>query len=121
MKRHWIRKIIGALSFTSAMFVFQACYGTPQDFGADTFIEGEVKSLNSGLPINGIKVSVANNFNYAITDVDGKFSMYVEKSDSLVVDFQDVDSTQNGLYKNTSQIINEIDENVFMNVVLQEN
>jgi len=33
MKRNWIRNVIGGLGFGSVLFVFQACYGTPQDFG----------------------------------------------------------------------------------------
>lgn len=40
MKRDWKRKIIGGLCLTSVAFVFQACYGTPQDFGNDLLIEG---------------------------------------------------------------------------------
>ena len=40
MKRDWKRKIIGGLFLTSVAFVFQACYGTPQDFGNDLLIEG---------------------------------------------------------------------------------
>lgn len=31
MKKGWIRKLICGLSFGSALFIFQACYGTPQD------------------------------------------------------------------------------------------
>ena len=73
MKRNWIRKLIGGLSFTTALFVFQACYGTPQDFGADVFIEGLVKSKKTGEPIKGIKVSVADNPQYQYTDEDGEF------------------------------------------------
>jgi hypothetical protein len=55
MKRDWKRKIIGGLCLTSIAFVFQACYGTPQDFGEDLLIEGQVKSKTTGLPIKGIK------------------------------------------------------------------
>ena len=51
MKTNWIKKLIGGLSLTSTMFIFQACYGTPQDFGMDVLIEGQVKSKTSGLPI----------------------------------------------------------------------
>ena len=48
MKSNWIRKIIGGMSLTTAMFIFQACYGTPQDMGLDMLVEGQVKSLTSG-------------------------------------------------------------------------
>ena len=52
MKRDLKRKLIGGLCLTSIAFVFQACYGTPQDFGSDLLIEGEVKAKSTGLPIN---------------------------------------------------------------------
>ena len=26
----WLRKVLGGISLTAAMFVFQACYGSPQ-------------------------------------------------------------------------------------------
>ena len=61
MHKKWVRRIVGGLSFTSALFVFQACYGTPQDFGLDILLEGQVKSKSTGLPIQGIKVSVEIN------------------------------------------------------------
>src|SRR5690554_6966910 len=83
MKRNVIRQIVGGLSLTSAMFVFQACYGTPQDFGLDLLIEGQVKSKTSGLPIKGIKVSVADNMQYTWTNEEGEFSFYTEMLEEL--------------------------------------
>ena len=120
MKRNWIRKIIGGLSFTSAMFVFQACYGTPQDLGLDILMEGQVKSKSTGLPIEDIKVTVANNMQYAFTDVEGKFSFYTEKFQNLEVLFQDVDSTQNGSYLDRDTVLANIEENVFLDIQLEE-
>ena len=46
-RKSWIRQLITGVSFTSALFVFQACYGTPQDFGVDILVEGKVKSKSS--------------------------------------------------------------------------
>ena len=100
MNRNWIRKVIGGLSLTSAMFVFQACYGTPQDFGLDLLVEGHVKSKISGFPIKGIKVSVSDNLQYDYTNDEGRFSFYTEKTDTLSILFEDIDSTQNGTYLN---------------------
>ncbi len=102
------------------MFIFQACYGTPQDFGSDSLVEGQVKSLTSGLPIKGIKVSVSGNLNYDTTDQEGKFSIYFEKLDSVVVRFEDIDSGENGLYQDTSKVIKEIDEKVYLEILMQE-
>ncbi len=120
MKRNWIRKIVGGISFTSAMFIFQACYGTPQDFGLDLFVEGLVKSKTSGLPIKGIKVSVADNLQYEITDENGKFSFYTEMHDNLKIQFEDIDSIQNGLYNNRDTVLTIISEKVFLDVRLEE-
>lgn len=120
MKRNWIRKIIGGLSFTSAMFIFQACYGTPQDFGYDLLVEGQVKSETSGLPIKGIKVSVKDNMQYELTDEDGKFSFYTEMLNQLSFQFQDIDSIQNGQFVNKDTVLTEINGNVFLDITLEE-
>lgn len=120
MKQNWIRKIVGGLSLTSAMFVFQACYGTPQDFGLDLLIEGQVKAKTSGLPIKGIKVSVADNMQYEITDEEGKFSFYTEMLEGLTLQFQDIDSIQNGLYYDKDTVLTELSENVSLDITLEE-
>jgi len=120
MKRNVIRKIIRGLSLTSAMFVFQACYGTPQDFGFDLLIEGQVKSKNSGLPIKGIKVSVADNMQYEMTDEEGKFSFYTGIIEGLTLQFQDIDSIQNGLYIDKDTVLTDFDENNYLDIALEE-
>jgi hypothetical protein len=120
MKRTWIRKLIGGLSLTSALFVFQACYGTPQDFGLDLFIEGQVKSKTSGLPIEGIKVSVANNPQFTMTDGDGKFILITEMIKDLTLRFQDVDSDQHGLYTDKDTVMNLPKGMVFLDIKLEE-
>jgi hypothetical protein len=120
MKRNVIRKIIGGLSLTSAMFVFQACYGTPQDFGLDLLIEGQVKSKSSGLPIKGVKVSVVENMQYELTDEEGKFSFYTEMLEGLTLQFQDVDSIQNGLYAAKDTVLSDLSENIYLEIALEE-
>jgi hypothetical protein len=105
MKREWKRKIIGGLCLTSVAFVFQACYGTPQDFGNDLLVEGQVKSKMTGLPIKGIKVSVAERVQYANTDENGKFSLYIDKLQHANIKFKDVDSTQNIWFSNKDTLI----------------
>ena len=120
MKRNVIRKIVGGLSLTSAMFIFQACYGTPQDFGLDLLIEGQVKANTSGLPIKGIKVSVADNMQYELTDENGKFSFYTEMLEGLKLQFQDIGSNQNGLYVDKDTVLIDLSENVYLDIVLEE-
>lgn len=118
MKRNWTRKLIGGLSFTSAMFVFQACYGTPQDFGLDVLIEGQVKSRATGLPIKGIKVSVEENMQYDFTNDEGKFSFYTEPVNNLKIKFEDVDFDQNGAFVNKDTIPAITNKKVYLNIAL---
>ena len=120
MKTKWVRNIIGGISFTSALFVFQACYGTPQDFGIDMFIEGQVKSKTSGLPIKGIKVTVADNNQYEFTDENGKFSLYTYMHEGVKLQFRDIDSTQNGLFLNKDTILTRISEKMYLDITLEE-
>ncbi|MCK4920277.1 MAG: hypothetical protein KAS71_04475 [Bacteroidales bacterium] len=120
MKKNWIRKIVGGLSLTSALFVFQACYGTPQDFEFDVLIEGQVKSKTSGIPIKGIKVSVANNMQFEYTNNEGRFSFYTEIIDNMKILFEDIDSIQNGTFLNRDTILTNIEEKVFLDIILEE-
>ena len=121
MKSNWIRTIIGGLSFTSALFIFQACYGTPQDFEPDLLLEGQVKSLTTGLPIKGIKVSVPDASQYEFTDGDGRFSMYTWMNKSLTVRFEDVDLSENGWYLPKDTLIKNIEGNIKLQINLVEN
>jgi len=105
MKKDWKRKIIGGLCLTSIAFVFQACYGTPQDIGQDLLIEGKVTSKTTGLPIKGIKVSFDQRVQYANTDENGKFSLYMDKLQHAKIKFTDVDSTQNRWFSNKDTLI----------------
>jgi len=113
MKRDWKRKIIGGLCLSSIAFVFQACYGTPQDFGNDLLIEGQVKSKTSGLPIQGIKVSVDDKVQYTNTDENGKFSFYIERLQNARINFTDIDSNHNGLFSNKDTLVT-INDSVLM-------
>lgn len=79
MKRNIFRVLLRSISFTTALFIFQACYGSPQDFGLDLHVDGKVLAKSSGLPIKGIRVSVLNNVQYVFTDEQGRFSLYTEK------------------------------------------
>jgi hypothetical protein len=120
MKNNWIRKILAGLSFTSVLFVFQACYGTPQDFGLDLLIEGQVKAENTGLPLQNIKVSVSNNSQYAYTNQNGEFSFYTERIEGIELNFADSDSLQNGLYAPKDTLLNNVSEKVYVSISLPE-
>jgi hypothetical protein len=120
MKHNWLRKLIGGLSFTSVLFIFQACYGTPQDMKNDIFIEGKVKSKTSGEPLNGIKVLIADKMQYEYTNDEGKFSLYTEIANSYKIKFQDVDSTLNGSFIEQDTILTKINKSVYLDIALPE-
>ena len=118
LKRNWARKIIGGLSFTSAMFIFQACYGTPQDFEPDLLIEGKVKSQSTGLPIKGIRVSVAGEGQNLLTDETGSFSFYTLMKDSITLRFEDIDNAQNGSFAAKDTVLKDFANEIFLDISL---
>jgi hypothetical protein len=120
MKKNLLRRIIGGISLTSAFFVFQACYGTPQDMMPDLLIEGKVKSKTSDLPLKGIKVSVANLDQYQLTDENGDFSFYTMIQPEMTLKFEDVDSSANGLYVNYDTVLTNLVDTVVVDVRLEE-
>lgn len=107
MKAIWRRRIFRGLSLTTAAFIFQACYGAPQDRNPDYFLEGVVKSKTTNQPIQGIKVIINSGQQFCMTDSVGYFSAYVEMQNSIMLGFRDVDSTGNGYYadKDTSAVV----------------
>ena len=120
MKPNWLRNIVRGLSFTSALFIFQCCYGTPQDLNHDIMVQGKVKSQSSGNPLAGIKVSVANNTQYEHTDDDGFFAFYTEPRDTLTLNFEDLDDVQNGSYADKDTVLIETWENVYLEIEMEE-
>ena len=116
--RNWVRKIIGGLSFTSAMFIFQACYGTPQDFEPDLLIEGKVKAQATGLPIKGIRVSVPGEGQNLLTDDTGSFSFYTLMKDSVTLRFEDIDNTQNGSFTAKDTVLTDFSKQIFLDIAL---
>jgi putative lipoprotein (rSAM/lipoprotein system) len=117
-RRRILRKVYGALSLSSALFVFEACYGTPKDFGMDVYIQGFVKSKTTSQPVPGIKVSVVNQPQYELTDNTGKFRIYTSQDSMYKVKFEDIDSTKNGLYLPKDTVVKIIGESTYLNVSL---
>jgi putative lipoprotein (rSAM/lipoprotein system) len=119
-RRKIMRTIFGTLSFSSSLFVFQACYGVPQDYGLEVSIQGLVKSKETNLPIQGIKVSVENRPQYEFTDNQGKFKIYTSRDASYNVKFEDVDSNENGSFVSKDTIIEINDYDAYLNVSLDD-
>ncbi len=117
-KRKLLRRVYGALSLTTALFVFQACYGTNKDFGADVRIEGFVKAKTTNLPIAGIKVSIDKQPQYEYTDNTGKFSIYASQSVEYKLRFEDIDFTSNGSFAAKDTVIKVVDHAAFLYISL---
>jgi len=97
-KRKFVRAIFGTLSFSTALFIFQACYGTPADMKEDNRVGGVVTSKTTGLPVPGIKVSWVNQPYTATTDQAGKFFFYLPLKEEYTLRFEDIDNATNGSY-----------------------
>lgn len=118
--RNIFRKILNGLSFTTVMFIFQACYGTPQDLENDLYIEGFVKSKTTGLPIKGIKVSVGNDAQHEYTDKQGYFGFYTLLNDSIKLEFEDTDFEENGSFETKDTLVVYSGTPVMLNIELNE-
>lgn len=106
MKGPWLRRIIGGLSFTSALFIFQACYGMPNDIEPDILVEGKVTARTTGLPIRNIRVFAEPFGNDLQTNEKGEFSFYSPISERIKLTFEDIDSTDNGSFQAVDTLIN---------------
>lgn len=83
---NWIRKALKGISLTAALFVFQACYGTMQDY-YEAKVTFHVVDDNTGEPLQGVDiwaVELANDstttdaypYKAAITDENGIASFW---------------------------------------------
>lgn len=120
MKRHWRRGIIGGLGFSSALFIFQACYGMPQDFHSEIRFSGLVKSKKTGTPIKGIHVSIKELGMDDITNDEGEFMLFTELIDRATLQFEDADSSENGVFIRKDTLIIEPAEELYLEIELEE-
>ena len=119
-KRKILRKIFGALSLTTALFVFQACYGPPHDVVIDIYFHGFVKSKTTNQPIQGIKVSVENQPQYEYTNNMGEFKLYTAQASEYKLKFEDIDSTHNGYFLPKDTIIKIVNESAYLQITLND-
>ena len=106
------RKLFGALSFSTALFVFQACYGAPQDrYKDDILVRGTVLSETTEQPVEGIKIIINNSSQFAITDTSGSFSFYVPAASQYHLLLSDIDSLSNGYFIDKDTVVSDIPDN----------
>jgi hypothetical protein len=121
MKSKILRKLLGGLSLTTAAFIFQACYGSVQDFGHDVYISGIVKSAKTGAPVNGIRITVANSPQYSLSAADGSFSFYTDSDGDCILQFGDIDGVLNGKFEPKDTTLVNPSGKIHLEVLLKEN
>ena len=119
MRKPLLKTLISGFSFASALFVFQACYGMPQDMLNDLYISGQVVSQSSGLPVEGIKVEADEFMHYGLTNSDGFFEFYTPATDSLKLSIEDTDPASNGDFISKDTLLINPDY-VILNIALEE-
>ncbi len=125
MKANWLRNVVGGLSFTSALFIFQACYGMDMDHMPDMLVEGKVTAKATGLPIRNILVFAEPDGNGMQTDEKGEFSFYSPIFDQIKLVFEDIDSTENGKFQTKDTLINvqkilDSADRVSLDIIMEE-
>lgn len=120
MKRNWRKGIIGGLSFSSALFIFQACYGPPQDLTKETLYWGQVKSRSTGQLLQGIKVTLKDYPQSEYTDETGEFYISSEILEQATLLFEDVDSTVHGSYTSQDTVLFKPSGAVELEILLEE-
>lgn len=117
--KNQIRKIAMGFSLTAVMFTFQACYGSPRDFGLDVYIAGKIISEKNGLPVEGIKISVPNEMQHVLSDQEGYFSFYTVKKEDIKIQFERIDPDTEKTYLIKDTVLQDIEDNrVFLDIAL---
>lgn len=122
-KKKLIKTVFGFFSLSTMLFVFQACYGTPQDFGQDVQITGKVVSASNHQPIPEIKIQIENLPQYTKTSPDGSFSIFCPKQEKYILNFHDEDAELHGSYKDLDSVIvlEPNQELIHLSISLSEN
>ena len=118
--KKWLRNIVKGASLTTALFIFQACYGTGPDMEIDMVVEGIVKAKSTGLPVKGIQVEIESNNMYDITDTNGHFTIYSSMSDGLNLLLSEYDTNT---YEQTSLMdtnITDLSDSVYVEIILKD-
>jgi len=113
-KRKVYYNTLKIMGLCSACFVFEACYGAPQDESLPEYnmkFSGTVKSEDSLKPIQNIKVSFtnsANNANYNTTTLNnGQYSCNTQINDKRLtwtIKTIDTDDSVNGCFHENEAI-----------------
>ena len=111
--RRVLRRIYSGLGAAAVSFSFPACdwlwpapeygmppapeYGMPPYYEENLLFQGQVKSKETGEPIQGISIWIKDIRSYPyLTAIDGSFYIFVPKQDGYTVVFTDIDGGEKG-------------------------
>ncbi len=104
LKSNLLKRLLGIFGAASFLMIFQACYGTPQNY---LEINGKITDNETETGIEGIQIKVKSDSQEVtvISGSNGDFTTLI-KTTGYNLDFkiQDIDGELNGLYadKDTS-------------------
>lgn len=96
-KQQFLRFLFGSFTATALMFVFQACYGMPNDT-LYIYVQGTVVSDVTGEPIPNIEVRSNTSSDTVRTDEMGQFFITVPSRTIPNLTFKDIDQAENGQF-----------------------
>lgn len=104
----WLHNLLKGCTLTTALFIFQACYGTPQDFEENfSEIDFQVVSASTNKPLGNVTVKrwISNQSeeweNCGTTDANGLLSLF-SFDDYSSVEFKFEDASGSYQAKDTS-------------------
>lgn len=104
-KSNLIQRLLDIFGAASFLMIFQACYGTPQNY---TEFSGKITDNESGTGIEGIQIKVKSDSQEMtlLSDSNGDFTTLI-KTTGGTLDFKiiDVDGKLNGLYEDKDTTI----------------
>ena len=108
------KRLLGIFGAAGFLMIFQACYGTPQNYME---INGKIKDNETGIGIEGIQIKVKSDSQEMriLSDSNGNFTTLI-KTTGYNLDFKihDIDGELNGLYEDKDTSIDVNGENSFV-------
>ena len=90
----WLHNLLKGLSLTTALFIFQACYGTPE-WLHDSQLSFKVVAADTGDPLEGVRISsrvqAASNLDWipgSVTDANGEAMVWFGTIDGASPQFR---------------------------------
>ena len=109
----WLRNILKGASLTTALFIFQACYGSPPDWASDN-VTVKVVRASDGEPIGDISIKVREAGSAtgewalrAYTLDDGQATLYISHNSDLGTEFLFED--EKGVYEPKDTVVTRLD------------